>query len=114
VLINPNRTGAHPVQPTPHPALTIDNHRGWALACLALFWPLAIPAITAASRVDALLAAGDRAGAEEASRSARSWALRATIIGIVWWVLVLCFCGFGLFAAGDPQDSASFVHHLVG
>lgn len=100
------------MQPTPDP-VRIDNHRGWAFACLALFWPLAIPAITAAGRVDAFLAAGDRAGAELASRSARSWALRATVVGIVWWVLVLCFCGLGLFVAGDPRDSAAFVHGLL-
>ena len=54
----------------PAPPRTDGSHMGWAIGCVFLFWPLAIPAIVNASRANGLLAAGDRGGAEHAARAA--------------------------------------------
>jgi interferon-induced transmembrane protein len=94
---------SRPQQPT---------HMGWAIGCVFLFWPLAIPAIVNASRAHARLAAGDRGGAERAARSARTWATWATVVGIIWWVLACC--PLGILAAADPTDVSSAVAHLLG
>ncbi len=102
------------MQPTPDRPSPVDNHLTWAVVCIALCWPLAVPAITNAARVNPLLAAGDQAGARHAAAAARRWAKRATVVGIVCWALVLLCCPFGLLAAADPQDVASWVAHLTG
>lgn len=92
---------------------TGGSHLGWAIGCLFLFWPLAIPAIVNASRANRLLAAGDRDGAERAAHAARAWSIWATAIGIVWWVLSVC-CPLGILVAGDPTDVSSTLAHLLG
>lgn len=65
------------------------------LCCCA---PLGIPAIIYASRVDAFVAGGDRASAEEASNKAKMWALAAVGVSILFWIAIFCTGGFG---AGD-------------
>nr|WP_263975127.1 CD225/dispanin family protein [Actinocatenispora comari] len=57
---------------------------GWSIGAIFLFWPLAIPAIMAASRCNAAIAAGDYMGATAASEDAKKWAKLATIIGCCW------------------------------
>lgn len=64
---------------------------GATLCCCA---PLGIPAIIYASRVDAFVASGDRAAAEEASNKAKMWALAAFGISILFWIAIFCTGAF--------------------
>ena len=45
------------------PPQQIDNNMTMSIVSIFLFWPLAIPAIINASKVNGLVAAGDIAGA---------------------------------------------------
>ena len=72
------------------------------LCCL----PLGIPAIVFAAQVNSKVAAGDMAGAEEASRKARMWCwiafgagLAAVVISIILQVI------FGVLAAAGASAS---------
>jgi Interferon-induced transmembrane protein len=75
------------------------NHLTWAILSL-LFgcWPLGIPAIVYASRVNEKWIAGDITGAQSASRSAKDFAAWATILPIV-----LCFFIIVVVVAGSPS-----------
>lgn len=64
---------------------------GATLCCCA---PLGIPAIIYASRVDAFVASGDRAAAEEASNKAKMWALVAFGVSILFWIAIFCTGAF--------------------
>ncbi len=68
-----------PQQPVPH----ISNYLAWAIVCIFLCWPLAIPAIVYASKVNNLIAMGDYEGAMNASKNAKTFCLIATILGAV-------------------------------
>ena len=46
---------------------TVDNNMTMSIVSIFLFWPLAIPAIINASKVNPLLVQGDIAGAEAAA-----------------------------------------------
>lgn len=80
-----------PQQPAPH----ISNYLAWAIVCIFLCWPLAIPAIVYASKVNNLIAMGDYEGAMNASKNAKTFCLIATILGAV--TIVLGIIG-GIFA----------------
>lgn len=85
-----------PQQPAPH----ISNYLAWAIVCIFLCWPLAIPAIVYASKVNNLIAMGDYEGAMNASKNAKTFCLIATILGAI--ALVLGIIGGvlgGLFAS---------------
>ena len=73
----------------------INNNMTMSIVSIFLFWPLAIPAIINASKVNTLLQQGDYQGAQAAANESRKWSKLAIIIGLVWigLVLVLC-CGF--------------------
>src|SRR5689334_1641261 len=73
----------------------VDNNMTMSIVSIFLFWPLAIPAIINASKVNPLLQQGDYAGAQQASAESRKWSKLAVIIGVVWWVLVIVCCGVG-------------------
>ena len=64
---------------------------GVTLCCCA---PLGIPAIIYASRVDAFVASGDRAAAEEASNKAKMWALAAVGVAALFWIAIFCSGAF--------------------
>ncbi len=75
-------------QPLPGPGSSTPTHLGWAIVSLILFfWPTAIPAIVYAARVDNRLAMGDIAGAQEASRKAKTWCWVSTGIAIAGVVI---------------------------
>lgn len=78
-----------PQQPQP-----IDNNMTMSIVSIFLFWPLAIPAIINASKVNTLLAAGDYAGAQNAAAESKKWSKLALIIGLAWYGLV-CICCIG-------------------
>lgn len=71
------------------------NNLLWAVASLLFFWPLGIPAIYYATRVNGLWRSGDRAGADYAATRAKKFAIASMVLGVVVMVLVL--------AAGGPQ-----------
>jgi hypothetical protein len=76
---------------TPPPAggsASVPNNLVIAIISVICCFPLGIPAIIFATQVNTKVAAGDIAGAEEASKKAKKFA----IIGIVLWaVLILLY-----------------------
>ncbi len=62
--------------------VTVENHlTGAILVTIFCCWPLGIPAILSASKVNTLLSAGNVTGAEEASAQAKKWIKLAAILG---------------------------------
>lgn len=81
----------------------IENNMTMSIVALFLFWPLAIPALINASKVNPMLQAGDYAGAQNAATESRKWSKWAVIVGVAWYVLALVCCGvmvaLGAFSA---------------
>jgi hypothetical protein len=69
----------------------IDNNLTMSIVAIFFFWPLAIPAIINANKVNPMLQAGDYAGAQAAATESKKWSKLALIIGISVWVLT-CIC----------------------
>ena len=67
------------------------------LVLLFCCWPLAIPAIIAASKVDSTYATGNYQGALDASDNARKWVIASFVVGLVANILVFAF----VIATGD-------------
>ena len=70
------------------------------LVTLFCCWPLGIPAIIHAARVDPKIAGGDIDGAREASRKAMIWIWVALGVGLLWVVGYLTFIFMTLAAGG--------------
>ncbi|WP_319463873.1 CD225/dispanin family protein [Micromonospora sp. RTP1Z1] len=70
----------------------IDNNMTMSIVAIFLFWPLAIPAIINASKVNPLLQQGDYAGAQAAAAESKKWSKLALIIGIIAWVISIVCC----------------------
>ena len=69
----------------------IDNNMTMSIVSIFLFWPLAIPAIINASKVNTLLQQGDYAGAQAAAVESKKWSKWALIVGLAWiGILVVC------------------------
>jgi hypothetical protein len=76
----------------------VPNNLVWAiLATLFCCLPLGIVSIVYASQVDGKRAAGDIAGAREASHKAKTWAIWSAVSGPI--LIVLWFVMFGGLAA---------------
>jgi Interferon-induced transmembrane protein len=75
-----------------HQPQQIDNNMTMSIVSIFLFWPLAIPAIINASKVNGLVAAGDYAGAQAAAAESKKWSRLALIVGLIVWALVLVCC----------------------
>ena len=73
----------------------IDNNMTMSIVSIFLFWPLAIPAIINASKVNPLLQQGDYAGAQAAAAESKKWSKLALIIGLVWYAVVIVCCLLG-------------------
>lgn len=73
----------------------IDNNMTMSIVAIFLFWPLAIPAIINASKVNPLLQQGDYAGAQAAAAESKKWSKWALIVGLVWIGLVVVCCLLG-------------------
>jgi hypothetical protein len=90
-------------QPGQQPA--VDNNMTMSIVSIFLFWPLAIPAIISASKVNPLLQQGDIMGAQAAATDSKKWSKLAIIVGIVVYALIILGCcglgGLGLFTAGN-------------
>ncbi|MER5453465.1 CD225/dispanin family protein [Micromonospora sp. NPDC002389] len=74
------------------PPQQVDNNMTMSIVAIFLFWPLAIPAIINASKVNQLLQQGDHAGAQAASAESKKWSKWAIIVGVAWLVIVLLCC----------------------
>jgi hypothetical protein len=89
--------------PPPPPAGgsgTVPNYLVPAIISIFCCWPLAIPAIIFATQVNGKVAAGDIAGAQEASKKAKMFAFIAIglgLVGILIYVIMLVL-GVGLSA----------------
>lgn len=70
----------------------IDNNMTMSIVSIFLFWPLAIPAIINASKVNPALQVGDYAGAAAASAESKKWSKLALIVGIIVWVVFIICC----------------------
>jgi hypothetical protein len=68
----------------------VPNYLVWAiLVTLFCFLPTGIAAIVFASQVNTKLAAGDVAGAVEASNKAKLWTIISAVVGVVVLVIVI-------------------------
>jgi hypothetical protein len=81
-----------PGYPQQQPPPQIDNNMTMSIVSIFLFWPLAIPAIINASKVNPLLQQGDYAGAQAAAAESKKWSKLALIIGIIWIALTVVCC----------------------
>ena len=79
----------------------IDNNMTMSIVSIFLFWPLAIPAIINASKVNPLLQQGDYAGAQAAAAESKKWSKLALIIGLIGWAIgiICCIIYFVVIAA---------------
>lgn len=83
----PGRGGFAPYSATPG---QVPNYLVWAiLVTLFCFLPTGIAAIVFASQVNTKLAAGDVAGAVEASNKAKLWTIISAVVGVVVLVIVI-------------------------
>jgi uncharacterized membrane protein len=82
----------------------VENNMTMSIVSIFLFWPLAIPAIMNASKVNTLLQQGDIAGAQQAAAESKKWSKLALIIGLCLWALCLVCC-IAQFAIGASLSS---------
>lgn len=69
----------------------VDNNMTMSIVAIFLFWPLAIPAIINASKVNPLVQQGDYNGAQAAAAESKKWSKLALIIGLsVWGISLIC------------------------
>lgn len=79
---------------TPPPAggsATVPNYLVPAIISIFCCWPLAIPAIIFATQVNGKVAAGDIAGAQDASKKAKMFSFIGLGIGIVGWIIAIIY-----------------------
>jgi hypothetical protein len=90
---------------SPYPGTSsaqVPNYLVWAIVVTLLcFLPTGIVAIVYASQVGSKLAAGDIAGAREASNKAKMWTIISAVIGVI--IVVAVFAG-----AAATTNSPSF------
>jgi hypothetical protein len=72
----------------------IPNYLVPSIFGLICCWPLGIPALIFAIQVNSNIAAGNMAGAQEASAKAKKFMKLAFIIGCICWVLLILFYVF--------------------
>ncbi|MEG3634907.1 CD225/dispanin family protein [Micromonospora palythoicola] len=89
------------------PPQSVDNNMTMSIVAIFLFWPLAIPAIINASKVNPLLQQGDYAGAQAAAAESKKWSKWALIVGIAWIAIVLVCClGGGLLGSMSGSNAS--------
>lgn len=69
------------------------------LSTIFCCWPLGIPSIVYASKVNTKFAEGDYLGAQEASARAKKWMIWNVIIYFLLIILVYSFIGFAAFTS---------------
>jgi hypothetical protein len=76
----------------PPPPQQMDNNMTMSIVSIFLFWPLAIPAIINASKVNPLLQQGNYPAAQAALTESKKWSKLALIIGICCWAISIICC----------------------
>jgi hypothetical protein len=72
----------------------VENNMGMSILALILFWPLGLPAILSASKVQPAQDRGDYYGAQKALADSRKWSKYAIIATIILFgLLALCCVG---------------------
>jgi hypothetical protein len=66
-----------------------------SIVALFFFWPLAIPALLTASKVEPLQRRGDHAAAAAAAAEARKWSRLAVVAGLISYATVALCCAAG-------------------
>src|SRR5204862_4463585 len=89
---------------TPPPAsgggtANVPNYLVPAIISIFCCWPLAIAAIIFATQVNSKVAAGDMAGAEDASKKAKLFSFIAIGIGLLCYVVIGLIYGVAIIAA---------------
>ena len=83
---------------TPPPAAggsaTIPNNLVMAILSIFCCWPVAIPAIIFATQVNSKIAAGDIAGAQDASKKAKLFAMIAIGCDVLFWIGMIIYFVF--------------------
>ncbi|GAA1735312.1 CD225/dispanin family protein [Luedemannella helvata] len=81
----------------------IDNNMTMSIVAIFLFWPLAIPAIMNASKVNPLVQQGDIAGAQAAAAESKKWSKLALYVGLGLWAvsIICCILWFVVVAAAS-------------
>ena len=92
-----------PGYPSPPPE-QINNNMTMSIISIFLFWPLAIPALINAAKVNPLLQQGDYAGAQAAATESRKWSKLALIIGLIGYAISIVCC-IGVLVAGSMANS---------
>ena len=90
-----------------YPPQQVNNNMTMSIVAIFFCWPLAIPAIINASKVNPLLQQGDIAGAQAAAAESKKWSKWALIVGIGLWVVTLLCCllgGLGAIVGGDSTN----------
>ena len=99
----------YPGYPPQQPPQQIDNNMTWSIVSIFLFWPLAIPAIINASKVNPMLQQGDYAGAQAAAAESKKWSKLALIIGIILWAIsIICCIVYFVVIASTANDLNSY------
>ncbi|WP_067971078.1 CD225/dispanin family protein [Nocardiopsis trehalosi] len=75
-----------------------------AVLSILCCWPLAIPAIVFAAKVNSAWNAGDYAGAEDAAKKAKMFSLIAFALGAVVWIGSGIVTAMSLMAADQAVD----------
>jgi hypothetical protein len=84
------------------PGGPVPNYLVQSIVSIICCWPLAIPAIIFATQVNGKLAAGDYAGAVDASKKAKMFSSIAIGLGLAWvalWI-ILTIAGVALPGLG--------------
>jgi Interferon-induced transmembrane protein len=77
-----------PPPPSSGGSATVPNYLVPAIISIFCCWPLAIPAIIFATQVNSKVAAGDIAGAQEASKKAKMFSFLGLGLGAAGWVII--------------------------
>ena len=94
--------------PPPPPAggtATVPNYMVPAIISIFCCWPLAIPAIIFAAKVNNQVTAGDIAGAQDSSKKAKMFSFIAIglgLLGILCYIVMLVL-GVGLSALSNTR-----------
>ena len=99
-----------PPPPAAGGSAPIPNYLVQAIIAIFCCWPLAIPAIIFATQVNGKSAAGDIAGAQEASDKAKKFMKLAFIVGGIGWVLLIVFyvAMFGIALLAGSASNSNF------
>lgn len=81
-----------------------SNYMVGSIIAIFCCWPFAIPAIVNAAKVNSEWAAGNAAGAQQASESAKKWMTIAYVLGVIAIIvnIILAVSGAGFYATTSP------------